>query len=1391
MAVVLALITAVLVAREFERGRERAAAELRSVAGLRAAQVDSWLRERRNIARFLVPSQLLADLQARFGGPRDAQAQAALTASMAQLREIARAEEVLLLGADGSPLQTRAPDAVGIGPELREAVHQAITSGEVQQTTLYRSGGPQGQLMLDIVLPLAATGTPARAAVAIRLDPRRDLFPLLSVWPTPRASAESMLWRRDGEQMVALSDLARVPDAALRVSRPVSQPDFVLGRVVAGLAEAGRPLRGRDYRGEPVTGVSLPLAVPGWWLMLEIDQSEIDATARRSAAASVALLALALLAIYATARSVANRQALAQAERERAEERERLRTLQMLDVIADNAGEAIFAKDLEGRYLFVNRVTCERSGFSREAMLGQRDAAIFPPEVAADIQANDREVLDGGEAVHFEQRLPTPAGERHFVVSKAALRDGSGRIVGLVGVASDVTDTRRGEQALRESEARFRSVFEVLNEGIVVRAPDGRIVDANPAAERLLQQPVDWLRGRDVRHIGWEPIDAASEPALQAVESLAGLGGEARDLELQLRGPDGALRWFRLNAEPVHAPDDGRLLAVVTSLDDVTERRNTTEELRRHRLHLQHLVEERTLELKRAIAGLAEAERSARMIADSLPGLVAYWDRELRCQFANRGYCEWFGLQPEEIIGRPMAELLGADYVQRQQEHIVATYAGDMQRLERSITRQGEPKDLLVHYVPDRRSDGQVSGFYVMAIDITAQKRAETALQQANEELVVSRDRAEAASRSKSAFLANISHEIRTPMNAIIGLAHLLLRDAGDATERERLGKIRSQAQHLLQILNDVLDLSKIEAGRFELETIPFSLDTLLARAFQTVSTDAQRKQIELVLDTDSVPDRLVGDPTRLMQALLNLLSNAVKFTERGWVRVQANRMQEREGQVLIAFNVSDTGSGIPRERLGSLFQAFEQVDSSTSRRHGGTGLGLALTRHLATMMGGEAGAESEPGVGSRFWFSAWLTLDASGSAANTRLTGLRALLADDLPEAREALTDRLRRLGLAVDAFGSGEAAIDGARAAAEAGRRYDLLLLDWRMAELDGIQTLHRLRALPATAEAPALLVTAFDDEAMHREAEAAKFAAVLLKPITASTLHDTLQRVLRGDAEPLPASAAGQAESLLRTRGTGAPVLLVEDNPINQEVALELLRAVGLEVDLAPNGREAVRMGRARHYAAVLMDMQMPEMDGLEATRELRRGGYAGPILAMTANAFGEDRAACLEAGMNDHVAKPVDPEALYASLLRWLPATAPPPTAPASRPAPGSGFAERLAAVEEIDVAAALRLVGGRPNVLERLARRFAEVYAAGMPALVAAGGDERLPSWAGAAHSLHGACGAIGAQALQTLAREVEHAARAAEGAAALEAQARTLHERVQALAAQLQGLLDA
>jgi PAS domain S-box-containing protein len=678
--------------------------------------------------------------------------------------------------------------------------------------------------------------------------------------------------------------------------------------------------------------------------------------------------------------------------------------------------------------------------------------------------------------------------------------------------------------------------------------------------------------------------------------------------------------------------------------------------------------------------------------------------------------------------------------------------------------------------------------------DITAHKQAEEALELANAV-------ANAASQAKSAFLANMSHEIRTPMNAIIGLTHLMARDTKDALQRERLGKIDGAGKHLLQIINDILDLSKIEAGKLTLEHIEFSRDELLSRAFEMVSDAASEKGLELILDTDHLPDRLTGDPKYLAQALINLLANAVKFTKKGWVRVRGELLAEQGDRLQVRFEVQDTGIGIAQDRRAALFSAFEQADGSTTRRYGGTGLGLALTGHLATLMGGTYGVESEEGVGSTFWFTAWIGRAQDARAAPLPIRGLRALLVDDLPEALSAIADRLTLLGLAVDAELSGEAAVRRVEAQMKAGLPYDVMLIDWRMAPMDGIDTLGELRKLLGAGLPPSVLVTAHNDDTMWRQARQAAFDAVLVKPITPSMLNDSLMRVLRRDGThqlPPPAPMPeDQAAAQLRRDHFGQRVLLAEDNPINQEVASELLSSVGLTVEIAGDGARAVDLALARDYDLVLMDIQMPEMDGLAATRAIRaKVGRRLPIIAMTANAFSDDRAACLEAGMNDHIAKPVDPPQLYGTLLRWLPlpASGPNPTAaghggPVAPAAAVPPLLERLKVVAGLDLAMALHNVGGNPDTLERVMRSFINNYAQGLPGLLAAPDAERLRQWRADCHSLRGACSVLGAHELQGALLEFEHQLDEATDAQTLGDQGRGLQLQIVLLVGQLKGAL--
>ena len=522
-------------------------------------------------------------------------------------------------------------------------------------------------------------------------------------------------------------------------------------------------------------------------------------------------------------------------------------------------------------------------------------------------------------------------------------------------------------------------------------------------------------------------------------------------------------------------------------------------------------------------------------------------------------------------------------------------------------------------------------------------------------ELDKARRAAEEASLAKSTFLANMSHEIRTPMNAIIGLTHVLRREIGGRQPLERLDKISSAAQHLLGIINDILDLSKIEAGKLVLENRDFDIDRVLRSVADMVRSQAAAKDLELIVDTDHLPPTVHGDGNRLGQILLNFVGNAVKFTERGRVLLRCRIVRSDSEALTIRFDVNDTGIGLTADQQAHLFEAFEQADVSTTRKYGGTGLGLAISKRLAALMNGTIGCASEPGCGSNFWVEVpllrrddvvWPQLPQEFDRTT------RVLVVDDLPEAREPLLEVLASLGLRAEAVVSGEAALAVIVQADRAGSPFDLAFVDWKMPGLDGFETARQIVKLSLQHRPRLVMVSAENPLLSQGELSASGFSGFLAKPVTPSSLFEALLEVQRPRSVwPDFSGQVGTAEAELSAYAHAA-ILLVEDNPTNRIVAIDLLDVAGLQADTADDGVEALKMAQRRHYDLILMDMQMPRMDGLEATRLIRLlAGYESvPIVAMTANAFSADRERCLAAGMNDHVAKPVDPERLYETLLR---------------------------------------------------------------------------------------------------------------------------------------------
>ena len=688
---------------------------------------------------------------------------------------------------------------------------------------------------------------------------------------------------------------------------------------------------------------------------------------------------------------------------------------------------------------------------------------------------------------------------------------------------------------------------------------------------------------------------------------------------------------------------------------------------------------------RRCIAeqALREAEEHGRRsreqlqaILDHAPALIHVKDATGRYLLVNHRWAELAGMAEEQILGYTDDQLFAPDIsaALSRYDHSVLT-RGEPHQYEE--TRNHEHRELVfyTHKFPLLDASGQAYGVCGISQDISKLKRAELELRR-------TRDLAEEANRAKSAFLANMSHEIRTPMNAIIGMTRLALNTELTPRQRGYIDKAKRSADFLLDIINDILDFSKIEAGKLALESTAFQLEQVLESLANAIGLRAEGKGIELLFDANpNMPTALIGDPLRLTQVLINLGSNAVKFTDRGEIIIKVRVVERSTAHVVLQFSISDTGIGLAPEQRVNLFQSFSQADSSTTRRFGGTGLGLAICKRLTELMGGRIWVESKVGKGSVFHFTARFPRQSDASSerddADPSLPRQRVLVVDDNASARGILAMMIESMGPRVSTAADGGSAIDAIAAAQHAADPFHVLLLDWRMPSMDGLTTARllvrreELRPLPRI-----ILVSAFGQEEIMDAAANLPLAGFLSKPVTASRLRAALALGARSATQ---AHGAGSRVSSTDGRGGwGAPadieslrhrrVLLVEDQPINRELAREILASAGIEVDIAANGREAVAKVGAARYLAVLMDIQMPEMDGYEATRIIRANATSAdlPVIAMTANVMPEDRARAIDAGMNDSIAKPIDPRELFAKLARLTPVAETPRPGPAEPP-----------------------------------------------------------------------------------------------------------------------------
>src|SRR5574343_43855 len=663
--------------------------------------------------------------------------------------------------------------------------------------------------------------------------------------------------------------------------------------------------------------------------------------------------------------------------------------------------------------------------------------------------------------------------------------------------------------------------------------------------------------------------------------------------------------------------------------------------------------------------------RKLQLAVDQNPNSIVITNTRAEIEYVNQAFERVTGYTLDEVRGYNPS-ILQSCLTPRQRYLDLWKALGEGRGWQGEMINRRRNGELFIEheiFSPIRQVDGTISHYLCIKEDVTARKRDAEELErhrhhldelvaERTAELIRAKEQAEAAGRAKSTFLANMSHEIRTPLNAIVGLTHMLRRREATPEQVLKLERIAGAADHLLAVINDILDVSKIDSGCLVLEDKPFDLEDMLARVCDMVGEKVREKGLELIFDAGQVPCGLRGDATRLGQGVLNYLSNAVKFTEQGSIAVRVAILEETDRDPFLRFEVEDSGVGIAPEQLAKLFEPFRQADESVTRKYGGTGLGLAISRNIARLMQGDAGATSVPGQGSVFWLTARLGKD--GQSAPYRqgapaFSGVRALVVEAVTMTRMVILQQLKLLGVQGDGVAGGAEAVRAFAQAAEEGDPYRVLLIDLSLSGLDGLDTLAEIRHIPAAGEAIAFLVSSSNDDDLAQEARRAGFVGVLGKPLSTSTLHDALQRHLALANETLPQPVfMPSIEAALRDRYAGQRILLVEDEPINQMVAREMLEDVGMLVDAAGDGEEALGLVGQTAYAIVLMDLQMPRLGGLDAARMLRLlpNGSEVPIVAMTANAFNEDRENCLAAGMNDFLPKPVTPELLYGVLLKGL-------------------------------------------------------------------------------------------------------------------------------------------
>lgn len=997
--------------------------------------------------------------------------------------------------------------------------------------------------------------------------------------------------------------------------------------------------------------------------------------------------------------------------------------------IVDASLDCIITHDRQGRIIDFN-VAAERTfGYKRDEVIGQDMAELlFPPRPRDRHRANvDRYTFSHEEGSLLGNRLEVPAVRKNgeefiaeFAMQPLVVK---GTTVFTIFLR-DVTERHRAEAALRQSEERARQIVETAYDAYVAADSNGMITEWNAQSERTFGWSRSEVIGKRLSKVIIPPrFREQHEQGMQRYWET----GETRILnqriEIAAMRKDESEFSVELTIWPLELEGTTHFHAFI---HDITRRKNAEEKIRDSSARIRRLVDSN-------IIGVMFTDFSGEVSEanDAFLKIVGYTREDLEA-----GTIRWNEMTPPEF------QELDERAVQRLKK------TGRCDPWEKEyIRKDGKHVPVLLGVA---MLEGSSTECLCFVLDMSAQKKAEAELQSAKEA-------ADEANRAKSAFLANMSHEIRTPMNAIVGMTELLLDGELSPQQREYLSIVDSSAESLTVLIDDILDYSKIEAGRLELEMKEFRLADCLDGALKSLVLPAYKQGLELVSDIRAdVPDRVIGDQTRLRQILINLVGNAIKFTPGGEVVVSVEPLEQTADEIEVLFVVSDTGIGIPDDRQQQIFEAFEQVDTSMARKFGGTGLGLAICSRLVEMMDGRIWLESDEGVGSRFHFTATLQTSGelaigSGRGEFCRLQDARVLVVDDNASSRHALSEMLRRWEMQPTTVANAESALEALAGAAKNGHDFALILIDAHMPATDGFVLASRIkeRSPELMSRCIMMLCSGERSEDIAR-CEQLGVSAYLLKPVNHSECFDTVIAVIGG--ESLLTSLPALDEEAPRRDVGALDILLVEDSLYNQKLAVGVLQNRGHRVSVVENGKEAVAAVEREQFDLVLMDIQMPVMDGLEATRIIRERERHSqrrvPIIAMTAQAMAGDRERCLETGMDAYLTKPVRAAALHGAIETVVPD-------PAAAEVDAEGDTGTDAAATALDWSVALDATGGDRELLREVVGEFLVEYPRLIEQSKAAIQAGDAPAVSRSAHTIKGALRTLGADGAGECAAELE------------------------------------